>query len=100
MPTSSPEYRLSPAARNDLEGIWLYTLEKWSLDQANQYIDELVEAFQIVAESPGRFMSCDDIRPGYRFFRRGRHVGYFKETDYGVSIIRVLHDRMLPSRYL
>ena len=64
MPTSLLEYRLSPEARNDLEDIWLYTLEEWGLDQANQYIDKLVEVFQIVAESPKRFMSCDDIRLG------------------------------------
>lgn len=34
-----PEYRLTPAAEGDLEGIWLYTAEQWGVKQANHYID-------------------------------------------------------------
>ena len=29
-----------------------------------------------------------------------RHVIYYRETDYGIEVIRVLHDRMLATRYL
>jgi hypothetical protein len=31
------EYRLSPAAERDLEGIWKYTREEWGLEQAERY---------------------------------------------------------------
>jgi len=30
------EYRLSPAAERDLEGIWKYTRREWSLEQAER----------------------------------------------------------------
>jgi toxin ParE1/3/4 len=33
------EYRLSPAAERDLEGIWKYTRREWGLDQAERYTD-------------------------------------------------------------
>lgn len=33
------EYRLSPAAERDLEGIWTYTAQQWGAKQADQYID-------------------------------------------------------------
>jgi ParE toxin of type II toxin-antitoxin system, parDE len=33
------EYRLSPAAERDLEGIWSYTNREWGQAQADLYID-------------------------------------------------------------
>ncbi|WP_395344211.1 hypothetical protein PN836_005370 [Ningiella sp. W23] len=39
-------------------------------------------------------ISCDHIsRVGYRFCREGKHVIHFKVTDYGITIIRILHLR-------
>ena len=37
------EYRLSPAAERDLEEIWKYTRKEWGLEQAERYIDLLVD---------------------------------------------------------
>ena len=44
--------------------------------------------------------ACDPIRSGYR--RRGveRHMVYFRITDYGIVIVRKLHDRMDAPRRL
>lgn len=40
MPASSlTAYRLTPAAQNDLEDIWLYTAQQWSMAQAGRYMD-------------------------------------------------------------
>ena len=35
------EYRLSPAAERDLEGIWKYTRSEWGVEQAERYTDLL-----------------------------------------------------------
>ena len=43
------EYRLSPAAECDLEGIWKYTRGEWGLEQAERYTDLLTAAFQVFA---------------------------------------------------
>ena len=51
-PNELPQYRLSPAARRDLEEIWLYSAEKWSVDQAERYTDALEEAFDRLSLSP------------------------------------------------
>jgi toxin ParE1/3/4 len=88
------EYRLSPAAERDLEGTWKYTREEWGLEQAERYIDLLTAAFQVLADAPKSAPACDHIRPGYRRRNAGRHMIYFRVTDYGIAIIRVLHDRM------
>jgi toxin ParE1/3/4 len=60
------EYRLSPAAERDLEGIWKYTRREWGLEQADRYTDLLSAAFQVLAEAPKSAPACDHIRQGYR----------------------------------
>ena len=94
------EYRLSPAAERDLEAIWKYTREEWGIEQAERYTDLLEAAFQVLAESPKSAPACDDIRHGYRRRNVERHMIYFRITDYGVAIIRVLHDRMNAPQHL
>jgi len=94
------EYRLAPAAERDLEVIWAYTVQQWSLEQAHRYIDILTAAFAALAQSPKTAQACDHIRPGYRCSRVERHMVYFRITEYGIAIIRVLHDRMDALRYL
>ena len=100
MPEKSAEYRLAPEARRDLEGIWLYTLEEWGLEQANHYTDELTDGFAQLAVGPQLGTACGHIRTGYRRSRVGRHVVYYRTTDYGIAVVRILHDRMLPTRHL
>ena len=53
------EYRLSPAAERDLEGIWKYTRREWGLEQAERYTDLLTAAFQVLAEAPKSPSSAD-----------------------------------------
>jgi toxin ParE1/3/4 len=55
------EYRLSPAAERDLEGIWKYTRREWGLEQAERYTDLLTAAFQVLAEAPKSAPACDQI---------------------------------------
>ena len=99
MPTKSAEYRLSPRAKEDMEAVWLYSLQEWGVDQADRYIDDLTEAFGFLAESQKSGTACENIRAGYRKYPVIRHVVYYRETDYGVEVKRVLHDRMLATRH-
>ena len=39
-------YALSPLAEIDLEEIWFYTFQNWSLAQADSYHRDLVAAFE------------------------------------------------------
>ena len=94
------EYRLTQAATHDLESIWLYTFEQWGIDQAHQYTDDLTAAFNHLAQNPLLGTSCDDIRKGYRRRLVGRHFVYFRVTDNGIAVIRVLHDRVDAPRHL
>ena len=100
MPDNDKQYRLSPAAERDLEEIWLYTFNQWGLTQANRYTDDLLAAFQRLAAHPQHGQRVNHIRPGYRRSRVRRHAIYYRAFDYGIAVIRVLHDRMSPLRHL
>jgi toxin ParE1/3/4 len=94
------EYRLAPKAERDMEDIWQYTRAQWGLEQAHRYTDRLIAAFEELAASPKTAPLCDHIRKDYRRQIAGRHVIYFRVTEYGIAIIRILHAQMDPQRHL
>lgn len=100
MESHSNEYRLTPKARNDMESIWQYSFKQWGLNQTERYIDALTTTFAHLAKNPQSGRSCDNIRTGYRKYSVTRHVIYYRKTDYGIEVMRVLHDKMLASRRL
>ncbi|MGY1950375.1 type II toxin-antitoxin system RelE/ParE family toxin [Pseudomonas pergaminensis] len=88
------EYRLTPAAECDLENIWIYSAQTWSVEQANRYIDILTKAFEQLAQQPRIAPACNEIRTGYRHYCLERNTLYFRIVPYGMEIVRILHDRM------
>ncbi len=94
------EYRLTPAVERDLESIWTYTVRQWSVEQANRYIDFLTAVFVELAQSPQTAPTCEHIRPSYRRWGVERHMMYFRVTDYGIAVVRVLHHHMDAPRHL
>jgi toxin ParE1/3/4 len=94
------EYRLSPAAQRDLNGIFDYTATSWSLEQAVQYTGIIRAACTRLAATPLSGVQCETLRRGYRFFAVGQHRIYFKPTPYGIAVIRILHQRMDVLRHL
>jgi toxin ParE1/3/4 len=94
------EYRLSPRAQRDLDGIFDYTVKQWGLPQALGYVDLIEAAFATLAEAPLQSQDCAAIRPGYRRRSVEQHVVYFRQTSYGIAIIRILHQRMDQVRHL
>ncbi len=94
------EYRLTPAAEQDLETIWTHTLQQWGAGQADRYTNMLTAAFAELAQSPKTATACDHIRPGYRRRSVERHMIYFRITAYGIAVVRILHDRMDVQRHL
>ena len=92
-------YRLSPLAESDLEDIWLYTVERWSVTQADSYHADIIEAIKKLAsgERKGRRV---DVRDGYQKYTVGRHFVFFCLSDIDVDVIRILHQSMDVERHL
>lgn len=88
------EYRLTPRAEQDIEDIWRYTAEQWSVDQAEKYVDGLIDTMETLAANPKSGRSAARIRPGYRRQNAGAHVIFFKPSNDGILVVRILHQRM------
>ena len=99
MPENLAECRLSPEAERDLENIWVYTYDKWGLAQANNYIDKFSTAFDQIVNNPQLGTKYDHIRKNYRRLPIANHIVYYRLTEYGISVIRILHQRMSPMRH-
>lgn len=91
-------YRLSPLAQADLEDIWSYTALRWSPMQAESYHATIIGAFEGLAAGRKQGRSAD-IRAGYLKYRVGSHVVFYRLSEAGIDIMRVLHERMDVSRH-
>ena len=83
-------YRLSPAAQNDLEDIWLYTLEQWSVQQADRYADILEDTLDRLLFMPEMARERPEFDPPVRIHPSAEHlIVYLIEGDQLV-ILRIL----------
>jgi toxin ParE1/3/4 len=92
-------HRLSRLAEADLEDIYTYTVDHWSVDQANRYIGELQSAIQeLVAGSRAgrRFEALE----GYFSLPVGSHTIIYREGDTMILVVRILHKAMDAARHL
>lgn len=88
-------YRITNLAKSDLESIWDYTVNQWSISQAEKYIDGLLTSFDAIADGKTRGKSIDYIREGYKKALYGRHIIFYRSgSDQIIEIIRVLHVSM------
>jgi len=90
------KYRLSRLAEADLMDIGTYSLNKWGEDQTIRYIDALEACCRLLADNPQLGRACDQIRPGLRRMEHGRHVIFYRIERRGISVSRILYQRMLP----
>ncbi|HHJ15754.1 MAG TPA: type II toxin-antitoxin system RelE/ParE family toxin [Gammaproteobacteria bacterium] len=87
-------YRLSPEAKKDLLAIRVYTRTKWGNLQAQKYIDALEKKCVELANSPHIGRERPEIKSGYRSLAEGKHVIFYRVSDGGIDILRILHGRM------
>ena len=88
-------YRISEKAINDLERIWLYTFNKWSLEQADRYHNLIINEIEFIVDNSNISRKMDYIRQGYRMSKVKSHLIFFKKTeDDIIEVIRILHQNM------
>ena len=93
-------YKLSNLAQAHLQGIKTYTVENYSDAQWQKYKTTLLNALQLLAESPDVGRSCADIYPNGYYFPVGKHIAYFtKEADF-ILIVAILSQPQLPQNHL
>lgn len=94
--------RISRKAIQDLEGIWEYTREVWSVEQASTYYKQIYNGIRSLSGLPEYLIRrYDSVKAGLMGYRVGHHVIFYKkQKDGSVWIDRVLHERMDFLRHL
>ena len=88
-------YSISEKANQDIEKIWLYTLENWSLEQADRYYNLILDEIEFISENFESGKSADYIKKGYRSSIVKSHIIFYRKSRRNiVEIIRVLHQKM------
>ena len=110
-------FRLSRPAEMDLANIFATSSKQWGIEAERRYATTLATAMRQVASDPGgRVTRCrGELLPGIRSFhlrharvddlgsrvRRPVHVLYYRAlAPELIEIVRVLHERMEPSRQI
>jgi toxin ParE1/3/4 len=110
-------FRLSPLARADLAQILATSVEQWGIEGKRRYASVLAAGMRKVAAEPEGPTTRDRVElfRGIRSFhlrharasdaeakvKRPVHVLYYRVVRPGlVEIVRVLHERMEPSRHI
>lgn len=88
--------RVSQAAAVDLEGIWSYTVEHWSVEQADAYVNGILDALDDIVRAPAIGKDFGHVREGYFGLKVVAHIVFYRldSNTKAVEIIRVLHGRM------
>lgn len=96
----SKKYRISQQAIEDLENIWIYTLKKWSKEQADRYYNLIIEEIEFVADNFMLGKSAEQTRKNYRVTKVKSHLIFYRKTENNIiEITRILHERMdIPGR--
>jgi toxin ParE1/3/4 len=85
---------ISKRAVSDLEEIWLYTLEKWSKEQADRYYDLIFEEINYICKHINADKPMEHVRKGYRASKVKSHIIFYKVANNMIETIRILHEQM------
>ena len=92
---SKKKYRISEQAIKDLNDIWVYTLRKWSKEQADRYYSLIIGKIEFIVKNDFYGKSAEHIRKKYNVSKIKSHLIFYRKVDNEViEIVRVLHERM------
>ena len=92
--------RLSVLAKQDLDGIRDYTIERWGREQWLVYYRSIVDAFHLLQLQPEAGKDRSLFAPNLRSFAVKRHLIFYRfdENSNEMVIARIVHQRQnLPA---
>ena len=87
-------YELSKLALEDLNSIWEYTAEQWSIEQANKYYKDIFEVVELICINPKVGKSIIEVKEKHRSIIVKSHLIIYKIEKNIIQIDRILHQRM------
>lgn len=89
-------FKLSNEAEVNLEKIWSYTLETWSIEQADRSINLIFDEIDYIYKNPKSGIDFSFLREGYYRSKMKSHFIFYKinKIDNKIKIIRIFNKRM------
>jgi toxin ParE1/3/4 len=97
---ASHQLVIAPAAKNDLKDICQYGLRQWGQAQSESYLSTIKNQFWLLTQQPLMGTERPELLPDTRSLPIESHTLFYRVTANRVEIIRVLHGRQDPQRYL
>ena len=95
------KYYLTNKAVKDLSGIWDYTFDHWSEEQADIYYHGMLDSCTKIAMHPEIGREFDGIAPDLLGYRTQRHIIFYRTgLPNGIEITRILHEKIDLKRRL
>lgn len=89
------EIIISEKAVEDLNNIWIYTAETWSVEQANRYYNLIMDEIDFVSKNFNITKDIESIRKGYRYSKVKSHLIFFRKiNNTEIEVVRILHEKM------
>ncbi|ECK2142993.1 type II toxin-antitoxin system RelE/ParE family toxin [Salmonella enterica subsp. enterica serovar Enteritidis] len=91
--------KLTPKACQDLEDIWYYGYHHFGEEQADKYINQISDIFQVISDH-NIGTPCPELGEYICVLPVERHMIYFLQPDTEIVIIRILSQHQDASRHL
>ena len=82
-------YNLSPKADSDINNIVDYTLETWGESQTHDYVTELLQFLQILADSSEIGRSASEYAQVLTRYNFKAHTIFYEPTKNGIFVVRI-----------
>ncbi|OZU09612.1 plasmid stabilization protein ParE [Salmonella enterica subsp. enterica serovar Altendorf] len=91
--------KLTPKASQDLEDIWYYGYHHFGEEQADKYINQISDIFQVMSDH-NIGTPCPELGEYICVLPVERYMIYFLQPDTEIVIIRILSQHQDASRHL
>ncbi len=81
-------------ALSDLDKIWLYSFETWSLEQADRYYQFIIKEIDFACRQPTSGKSLNELKEGYYSTKVKSHFIFYKFSTTELEVVRILHESM------
>lgn len=86
---------ISEKALEDINNIWIYTAENWSVEQADRYYNLIMDEIEYIVRNFDMARDFGEIRKSYRYSKVKSQLIFFKNDKTNeIEVVRVLHERM------
>lgn len=86
---------LRQEAIDDLNDIWVYTIDEWTEKQADKYYSAIEFACTQIGKNPELGKEYNGINKNLLGLRTGKHIIFYQVISKDrIEVVRILHERM------